>query len=206
MKAKAAQSSSQWTKSLSNETFGRVFFPVPFSLHIRVHVQSYTWWNCKHAIVLRFCWNRILSSQPHTAMTVGYHSWSLTNILKSFFSRHLVPFGRWPQERNTMACLHFDHAGRCAPYGELNWKYGQIGLFCSLCAAELSCFIIRMTVLGFSQLAICLSENCSRTQPLACLPLKWMGLCVLRLARELTSAVHVLDHGNRVSSYKLYCV
>ena len=91
-------------------------------------------------------------------------------------------------------------------YGDFNLKYGQIGLYYSLFAPELSCFNIPITVLGFSQLEIRLSENCSRIQPLASCRVKWMGLCVLSLAREPTSAVYGLDHGNRVSSYQLNCL
>lgn len=38
-----------------------------------------TWLNCKHAIVLRVCWNPILSSQwmLHKVTTVSYHLWWL---------------------------------------------------------------------------------------------------------------------------------
>ena len=43
---------------------------------------------------------------------------------------------------NTLACLQFDHSQRFESttdrfalqlYGKFNWKYGQIGLLCSLC-------------------------------------------------------------------------
>ena len=58
------------------------------------------------------------------------------------------PFGRRSFERigfqptcNTIACLQFDHSQRFESttdrfalqlYGKFNWKYGQIGLLCSL--------------------------------------------------------------------------
>ena len=69
------------------------------------------------------------------------------------------PFGRRSFEligfqptRNTIACLQFDHAQRFEStthrfalqlYGEFNWKYGQIGLLCSLCMRRANEAIIR---------------------------------------------------------------
>lgn len=64
--------------------------------------------------------------------------------VESFAFRNRLPFKRirFQQTCNTIACLQFDHVQwlestteRFALQlrGEFNWKYGQIGLHCSLC-------------------------------------------------------------------------
>ena len=65
-----------------------------------------------------------------------------TSCLVRKASRNRRPSGAdhlngFQPSRNTIACLQFDHAQRFESfalqfYGEFNWKYGQIGLLCSL--------------------------------------------------------------------------
>ena len=73
-----------------------------------------------------------------------------------FFSKRVIHSSVFAKERSavlsfeletvdinhTIACLQFDHAQRFESttdrftlqlYGEFNWKYGKIGLLCSLC-------------------------------------------------------------------------
>ena len=84
-----------------------------------VDSSHYTWSNCKYAIVLRVCWNPILSSgrMPHTVMTVGYHSWRLTvangkkSVCRAESFPESLPIGWRPfkrigyQQTNVIACL-----------------------------------------------------------------------------------------------------
>ena len=84
------------------------------------------------------------------------------------------PFGRRSFERigfqptcNTIACLQFDHSQRFESttdrfalqlYGNFNWKYGQIGLLCSLCTDSED--ICLQTLTSFSITWIKITRAC----------------------------------------------
>ena len=84
---------------------------------------------------LRECSIRLLGISGKTLKLVSFHTGSRGVLYKIFEGI------QFQQTHNTIACLQFDHVHwfesttdrfTLQLCGEFNWKYGQIGLFCSM--------------------------------------------------------------------------